>query len=158
MNTTRILLTSAILLAACDTATIGDCTITPVGAQGISEDMDMDGVPDHRPFMVATFSPGCTAKSLAKMPVALYEQGPPHLMHGSGTMAMLGDACAVWTWNTTAIAGAWGIAVTPVGGTVAGVYSPDAGGMSEGAALPVWREGAGWTARLPAGIPAGCVY
>jgi hypothetical protein len=158
-NTSAILLTFATLcLTACDTIITEKCTITPVGAQGISEDMDLDGVPDHGPFMVAKLTDGCTEKMVGVIPVALYEQGPDVISHGFGTMSLLNDACAMWTWSTDAVVGDWGVAITPANSPATGVFSPSVVGLTTGARLPAWWDGAAWTARLPAGIPAGCEY
>jgi hypothetical protein len=162
MKTNAILLSLATIYlaacAACDRATADKCVITPVGAQGISEDMDLDGVPDHAPFMVAGLSGTCPAETLSSAPVALYEQGQAVVMHGFGALTMLNKSCAMWTWKAPIITSDWGIAITPTGGTSAGVYSPDGIGMSTGARLPMWRDDGVWSARPPAGIPAGCKY
>jgi hypothetical protein len=160
MKTTTILtlLITITSTAACDSAVIGECVITPVGVQGITEDMDMDGAPDHAPFLVAEVSDGCE-KHLAEIHVAMYENSDAVVLRGFGVPTMLSDTCALWTWpGATVITGEWAFAVTPVDGTSTGMQSVNVLGMSIGALLPAWRDGSEWTARLPAGIPSSCEY
>lgn len=165
MNSTTaaiILASITAALTACDAAIVGDCAIIPVGAQANSEDWDLDGKPDHPAFVVAKLKGDCTAAALASANVAMFETSPGQVLHGyANEPVMLSKSCAMWTWGSgMSLPGGWAVLITPpVKGQSVGVYSSSIGDLPPGAALPVWRDGIGeaWTARLPYGLPTGCV-
>lgn len=148
-------------LAACDTAIVAEkCGVTLVGAQPVSEDWDLDGAPDHAPWVAATLKGECSPLELSQLHVGAYGTSPALSFTSNAKLASVkAGTCAIWTWGgPLKLPADWAIVATPEGGgDVAAVYSATVDGFpGGGAALPVWNLGGGWSSFLPHGLPVDC--